>query len=641
MSSSGLSKRNILAVDVSDFTAALQTARNKFRAGHFLEACDIYEQLVDSYPKQSTDLLAEVYDCSQLLPNKARYNLYQARFFDFNINSADKVLDIGSGNLPFPYATHLADFAIDNDYYGRAGVPFKHVDGKPRYECSVENLPFEDKEFDFIYCSHVLEHVGDPQRACDELMRVGKRGYIETPTRAKDLFFNVAKTSNHKWSVELAEDVLVFDEYTQREIEGLNCDILLRISCGPQTKREKAVNAIVLLKADRLNTMLLWENSFKCQVHRLNQQPDRRRVVPSPDSKRTKELFKKGLQFLRMGNAQEAVKCFDEMTVECPTLPDLHFARATALVQIGKLSLAKEACQAELRLHPKHDSAKKFLERIEEAVKSGSLTSIGRGDENRGKEVMNCSKASFGLETSNNQVIPVSAQLCENLQSGKGSLPLTAVENGGENRYGQEYFDWQKNIGSFGGIANLFKFADYIRPDFSVVDFGCGGGYLLRNIKCKEKMGIEVNAYARQEAKNSGIKAVESIDEVPDNHADVIISNHTLEHVEDPVGILRALRDKLKGDGKIVFVMPHQDIRERYDPDDINKHLYTWNQLTLGNLFSMAGYKVLRVEAFQHQWPPGYLEIYSQYGEEEFHRRCREYAVKNNNYQIRIVAVKT
>lgn len=275
------------------------------------------------------------------------------------------------------------------------------------------------------------------------------------------------------------------------------------------------------------------------------------------------------------------------------------------------------------------------------SVKSGSLTGIGRGDENRGKEIMNCSKASFGLETSNNQVIPVSAQLCENLQSSEGSLPLTAVENAGKNHYGQEYFDWQKNIGSFGGIANLFKFADYIRPDFSVVDFGCGGGYLLRNIKCKQKMGIEVNAYARQEAKNSGIKAVESIGEVPDNHADIVISNHTLEHVENPVGVLRALKDKLKDNGKIVFVVPHQDIRERYDPDDINKHLYTWNQLTLGNLFSVAGYKVLRVEAFQHQWPPGYLEIYSQYGEEEFHRRCREYAVKNNNYQIRIIAAKT
>jgi SAM-dependent methyltransferase/glycosyltransferase involved in cell wall biosynthesis len=237
-----------------------------------------------------------------------------------------------------------------------------------------------------------------------------------------------------------------------------------------------------------------------------------------------------------------------------------------------------------------------------------------------------------------NSVKPAPTQLYKNSQNREEFLPSMKVKNDEKSHYGKEYFDWQKNIGSFGGLANLFKFKEFINITDTVIDFGCGGGYLLRNLQCKEKMGIEVNPHARQEAKRNGIKVVESVDEVPDKFADIIISNHALEHVGNPLEVLKKLRKKLKNNGKIIFVVPHQDTREEYDSADKNKHLYTWNQMTLGNLFSEAGYEVLKAKAFQHQWPPNYIEVCSQYGEEEFHKRCREYAIKNDNYQIRIVA---
>jgi len=59
--------------------------------------------------------------------------------------------------------------------------------------------------------------------------------------------------------------------------------------------------------------------------------------------------------------------------------------------------------------------------------------------------------------------------------------------------YNKKYFSWQSRVGEFGGRANLSKFAKFIRPDHHVIDYGCGGGYLLKNIKCKEKIGIEIN----------------------------------------------------------------------------------------------------------------------------------------------------
>lgn len=228
-----------------------------------MRAFDVYEQLVAIYPKAAVGILAEVYDCYQRFPYKDRYHLYQARQFDFGIGPNDLVLDMGSGHIPFPLATHLADISLDDHHYGRAGVPFKRVKGKPVYECDIESTPFDDKQFDFVYCSHVLEHARDPERACRELVRIAKRGYIETPTKAKDIFLNSAKVSNHNFGVEAVNGGLVFTPYTKEEIDGLQCDILMEMHTAPQSIREKAFSALIYLKPRLVNTMFPWENRFE------------------------------------------------------------------------------------------------------------------------------------------------------------------------------------------------------------------------------------------------------------------------------------------------------------------------------------------------------------------------------------------
>lgn len=123
-------------------------------------------------------------------------------------------------------------------------------------------MPFADKEFDFVYCSHVLEHTHNPEKACKELMRIAKRGYIETPTRGKDLFLHTGKVSNHIYFVENIDGTLIFTEYTPEELQGLDNDILLQMHVNPQTQREKAFSALIYLKSHLINTMLYWEHEF-------------------------------------------------------------------------------------------------------------------------------------------------------------------------------------------------------------------------------------------------------------------------------------------------------------------------------------------------------------------------------------------
>lgn len=74
-------------------------------------------------------------------------------------------------------------------------------------QASIEDLPFEDKEFDYVFCSQVLEHVNFPSKACAELQRVAKRGIIDTPRSSTDLVFS---HQDHRWLIDYIDGTLFF-----------------------------------------------------------------------------------------------------------------------------------------------------------------------------------------------------------------------------------------------------------------------------------------------------------------------------------------------------------------------------------------------------------------------------------------------
>src|SRR5688572_26026468 len=96
--------------------------------------------------------------------------------------------------------------------------------------------------------------------------------------------------------------------------------------------------------------------------------------------------------------------------------------------------------------------------------------------------------------------------------------------------YDEAYFNnFQKEIGEFGGKANLFLFEEHVQTSDTVVDFGCGGGFLLNNLNCREKIGIELNVVARDYCQKAhGIKCYESLDSIDDGSVDLVISSHCL-----------------------------------------------------------------------------------------------------------------
>ena len=99
-----------------------------------------------------------------------------------------KILDIGCGFTAHKNASVIADIQDFSDFYK----------GKKFIKIKEKNLPFKDKEFDFVISSHVIEHVEDVEFFIKELERISSKGYIELPSRLGDnLVFENA--NDHIW----------------------------------------------------------------------------------------------------------------------------------------------------------------------------------------------------------------------------------------------------------------------------------------------------------------------------------------------------------------------------------------------------------------------------------------------------------
>jgi SAM-dependent methyltransferase len=144
---------------------------------------------------------------------------FQNEVMEWNIAPNDIVLDIGSGGWPFKRANHLADKYPDTTTH-RVEVMVR--DQRPFFEIDIEHLLFNDRTYDFVFCSHVLEHLDNPGQAIRELMRVGRRGYIEVPTRLSDVMFNFTRLPNHhRWHGMVLCDTLVLVEWNDWERRDL------------------------------------------------------------------------------------------------------------------------------------------------------------------------------------------------------------------------------------------------------------------------------------------------------------------------------------------------------------------------------------------------------------------------------------
>lgn len=115
-----------------------------------------------------------------------------------SIEPTYKVLEIGPGGEPHPRSDIFLELEISDEEIACAqrGYQKKLNTSKPVVYYDGRKFPFYDQEFDYVICSHVIEHVPDVEMFLNEMFRVAKRGYLAYPTIYYDYIYKINEHVN-------------------------------------------------------------------------------------------------------------------------------------------------------------------------------------------------------------------------------------------------------------------------------------------------------------------------------------------------------------------------------------------------------------------------------------------------------------
>lgn len=127
-----------------------------------------------------------------------------------------KVLDLGGWERVFPRANTVVDllpYATRKNDFPAMPERFTEESWIVADFCSADfwsGIP--DKSFDFITIGHTLEDIRDPLYVCSQMIRCGKAGYIEFPSKSRECSKDSSGArfsgyDHHRWIIEPKADL--------------------------------------------------------------------------------------------------------------------------------------------------------------------------------------------------------------------------------------------------------------------------------------------------------------------------------------------------------------------------------------------------------------------------------------------------
>jgi SAM-dependent methyltransferase len=173
-----------------------------------------------------------------------------------------------------------------------------------------------------------------------------------------------------------------------------------------------------------------------------------------------------------------------------------------------------------------------------------------------------------------------------------------------------------------GGRAELDSAAMYLPAPTEpsrLLDVGCGSGVVLARMQALgwQVEGVEPDPRAAEAARTKGVPVrVGTLEPqgFPANHFDAVHSAHVLEHVHDPLRLLRESYRILKPGGTLITITPnveswgHRQFGSSWLILDPPRHLVLFSRLTLRQAAEQAGFKIKRLSTTaRNAWVYGVL----------------------------------
>lgn len=188
------------------------------------------------------------------------------RWIGLGLGHRGLVLDVGSGNSPHPRSDVICDKFVGPTGHRRGDI---RIDRR-LVVADLKALPFRAKTFTFSMCRMVMEHIEPAEiPACmEELSRVSKAGYIETPSAICEMLM---PDPCHTTFVELLDGVMIFTPKASSAVcPPIAKELLVWRKTNP------AWQEFLLASPDLLTVQHRWSGSLRYKVRQPSDYPSSR-----------------------------------------------------------------------------------------------------------------------------------------------------------------------------------------------------------------------------------------------------------------------------------------------------------------------------------------------------------------------------